>query len=318
MVSRVITLETPITYNAEPAVNQVIDEWYSWMAIERNCSKHTLDAYSRDLSAFIAYITEHFGFPPGLNELQGLTNADFRGYLAMRHNKGLSHSSTARAISTIRSFFKYLDFSEVIHNAAIKTIKTPKLPRSIPKPLSQLEAKAAINTIGQLHPTPWVAARDLAILMLLYGCGLRISEALNLNIEDLPSDGIITVNGKGKKQRIVPLLPIVTDSIDYYLHKYPGNLDGKKPLFIGVQGNRLNAGVIQRQIRKLRITLGLPATATPHALRHSFATHLLARGGDLRTIQELLGHESLSTTQRYTDVDLTQLIQVFQESHPRA
>jgi len=154
--------------------------------------------------------------------------------------------------------------------------------------------------------------------MLLYGCGLRISEALNLNIEDLPSDGIITVNGKGKKQRIVPLLPIVTDSIDYYLHKYPGNLDGKKPLFIGVQGNRLNAGVIQRQIRKLRITLGLPATATPHALRHSFATHLLARGGDLRTIQELLGHESLSTTQRYTDVDLTQLIQVFQESHPRA
>jgi integrase/recombinase XerC len=318
MVSQQINSKKSINYSAEPTVRKVIEEWNCWMLIERNCSNHTLDAYSRDISAFFSYLTNHLGFPPGLNEIDGLTIADFRSYLAMRHNIGLSHASTARAISTIRSFYKYLDRNEIAHNAAIKAVKTPKLPRSIPKPLSQPEAKKAIDMIGKLHPTPWISARDLAILVLLYGCGLRISEALNLNVEDLPSDNIIIINGKGKKQRVVPILPIVIDSINYYISICPSNLHEKGPLFIGAQGGRLNAGVIQRQVRKLRMALGLPITATPHALRHSFATHLLARGGDLRTIQELLGHESLSTTQRYTDVDLTHLIQVFQESHPRA
>ena len=318
MASKIETIKTKIKYNAEPALLRAIEEWQIWMAIERNCSNHTIDAYSRDLSAFINHLIEHTGFAPGLDELRVLTNTDFRSYLAMRHNMGLSPTSTARAISTIRSFFKYLDRNEIIKNVAIKTIKTPKIPRSIPKPLSQSEAKKAIETISQLHSTPWIAARDLAILMLLYGCGLRISEALNLNVGDIPTDGIIIVDGKGKKQRIVPILPIVANSISYYLRIYPGNLEQNKPMFIGAHGKRLNAGVIQRQVRKLRAILGLPTTATPHALRHSFATHLLARGGDLRTIQELLGHESLSTTQRYTDVDLTQLIQVYKESHPRA
>lgn len=318
MVTEIETIKTKIKYNAEPALLRAIEEWQTWMAIERNCSNHTIDAYSRDLSAFINHLIKYTGFAPGLNELRGLTNTDFRSYLAMRHNNGLSHTSTARAISTIRSFFKYLDRNEIIKNVAIKTIKTPRIPRSVPKPLSQSEAKKAIETISQLHSTPWIAARDLAILMLLYGCGLRISEALNLNMGDLPTDGIMIVDGKGKKQRIVPILPIVVNSISYYLRIYPGNLEQNKPMFIGAHGKRLNAGVIQRQVRKLRAILGLPTTATPHALRHSFATHLLARGGDLRTIQELLGHESLSTTQRYTDVDLTQLIQVYKESHPRA
>ena len=318
MVSQQINSKKSITYSAEPSVRKVIEEWNCWLLIERNCSNHTLDAYDRDISAFFSYLTNHLGFPPGLNELDGLTIADFRSYLAKRHNTGLSHASTARAISTIRSFYKFLDRNEMVHNAAIKAVKTPKLPRSIPKPLSQPEAKKAIDMIEKLHPTPWIAARDLAILVLLYGCGLRISEALNLNVEDLPTSNIIIINGKGKKQRVVPILPIVTDSINYYISICPNNLYGKGPLFIGAQGGRLNAGVIQRQVRKLRMVLGLPVTATPHALRHSFATHLLARGGDLRTIQELLGHESLSTTQRYTEVDLTHLIQVFQKSHPRA
>ena len=318
MVDQEINVKKPIAYAAEPAVNEVIKNWCFWMLIERNCSNHTLDAYCRDISAFLSYLANHLGFPPGLNELAGLTIADFRGYLARRHNNGLSHTSTARALSTIRNFFKFLDRNEIIHNTAIKTIKTPKLSRSIPKPLSQKEAKEALDAIGKLHPTPWIAARDLAILVLLYGCGLRISEALNLNVEDLPTNDVITINGKGNKQRLVPILPIVTNSINYYINICPIKLHEKGPLFIGAQGKRLNAGVIQRQVRKLRISLGLPLTATPHALRHSFATHLLARGGDLRTIQELLGHESLSTTQRYTDVDLTHLIQVFQEAHPRA
>jgi integrase/recombinase XerC len=318
MDSQEIKPKKSITRAAEPAVCKIIEEWHYWMLVERNCSDHTLDAYSRDISAFLSYLTNHLGFQPGLRELEGLTISDFRGYLALRHNNGLSNTSTARAISTIRSFYKFLDRNEILHNAAIKTVKTPKIPRSIPKPLSQLEAKKALDTIGRLHTTPWIAARDLAILILLYGCGLRISEALNLNGEDLPKGDIIVINGKGNKQRVVPILPKVTDSIKYYIKLCPKNLYREGPLFIGAQGERVNAGVIQRQVRKLRVMLALPTTATPHALRHSFATHLLARGGDLRTIQELLGHESLSTTQRYTDVDLTHLIRVFQESHPRA
>jgi integrase/recombinase XerC len=318
MANQKINRKKSIVYAAEPAVCAIIRKWQNWMLIERNCSHHTLDAYSRDVSAFLIYLTEHLGFQPGINEIEGLTNIDFRGYLAMRHNSGLSHTSNARAISTLKSLYKFMDRNEILHNAAIKIIRTPKIPRSIPKPLSQHEAKEAINIIGKLHPTPWISARDLAILILLYGCGLRISEALNLNIKDLPTGDIIVINGKGKKQRVVPILPIVNDAIKYYMSICPQNLDKEGPLFIGAQGGRVNAGVIQRQVRKLRTILALPATVTPHALRHSFATHLLARGGDLRTIQELLGHESLSTTQRYTDVDLTRLIQVFQKSHPRA
>jgi len=169
-----------------------------------------------------------------------------------------------------------------------------------------------------LHDTPWIAARDMAILTLLYGCGLRISEALNLNVEDVPEGDAMVITGKGNKQRVVPVLPIVLEAIQYYLDLYPKRLKKSGPLFVGVQGKRVNPGVIQRQVRKLRAYLGLPASATPHALRHSFATHLLAGGGDLRTIQELLGHESLSTTQRYTEVDQARLIEVYRDSHPRA
>ncbi len=253
-----------------------------------------------------------------MGDLENLTTTDFRGYLAKRHNDGLSRSSTARAVSTLRNFFKFLDRHELAHNAAIKAVKTPKLPRSIPKPLSEVEAREALLSIGDLHDTPWIAARDIAILTLLYGCGLRISEALNLNVEDVPDGDAMVITGKGKKQRVVPVLPIVLDAIQYYLDLYPQRLKKNGPLFVGVQGKRVNSGVIQRQVRKLRAYLGLPASATPHALRHSFATHLLAGGGDLRTIQELLGHESLSTTQRYTEVDQARLIKVYRDSHPRA
>ncbi len=318
MVFQKEKLKKTISYSAEPSVRDLVKNWQQWMVIERNCSNHTFDAYSRDISSFFLYLTKHLGFPPGLNELQGLKTADFRGYLAMRHNNGISATSIARTVSTIRNFFRFLDYNEIISNAAIKNIKTPKRPRSIPKPLSQLEAQKVLDVIGKLHKTPWISARDLAVLTLLYGCGLRIGEALKLNIEDVPNGDSIVITGKGNKQRLVPVLPIVTNSIKYYLSLCPSQLEIHGPLFVGAHGGRLNAGVIQRQIRKLRPLLGLPATATPHALRHSFATHLLSRGGDLRTIQELLGHESLSTTQRYTDVDITHLIKTFRDTHPRA
>jgi integrase/recombinase XerC len=323
MAVRKVSPKNLFEFAAEPAVLRAIEEWRIWMTVEKNCSDHTLDAYARDLSAFFKYLSPHLGFPPGLSDLENLTTTDFRGYLAKRHNDGLSRSSTARAVSTLRNFFKFLDRHELAHNAAIKAVKTPKLPRSIPKPLSEIEAREALNVIGELHDTPWIAARDMAVLTLLYGCGLRISEALNLNVEDVPpgdtknSDALV-ITGKGNKQRIVPVLPIVLDAIAYYLKLYPKHLKKSGPLFVGAQGNRLNAGVIQRQVRKLRALMGLPSTATPHALRHSFATHLLAGGGDLRTIQELLGHESLSTTQRYTEVDQARLIEVYRDSHPRA
>jgi integrase/recombinase XerC len=307
-----------INYVVEPTVMKAIEEWQNWMNVEKNCSNHTLDAYGRDLSAFCRHLSNHIGSPPNFNNLKNLTTTDFRGYLAKLHTDGLARSSIARIISTLRSFFKFLDHNEIIHNVAIKMIKTPKIPHSIPKPLSEIEAKDALKYIGQLHDNPWIAARDVAILTLLYGCGLRISEALNLNVEDIPTDDIIIITGKGNKQRIVPVLPIVVDAIQYYRDIYPNHDHKNGPLFIGAHGRRVNAGVIQRQVRKIRAILGLPATATPHSLRHSFATHLLSGGGDLRTIQELLGHESLSTTQRYTDVDHVQLLKVYTDAHPRA
>lgn len=317
-------MATPIEFLAEPALVKCIDTWRVWMGTERNCSVHTLDGYGRDLAAFIAYLADHLGFAPGLADLEGLTAADFRGYLARRHSAGLSRASTARAVSTLRNFFNYLDRHELVHNGAIKSIKTPKLPRAVPKPLSAAEAKEALASFGEMHDTPWLADRDIALMTLLYGCGLRISEALNLNVADVAGLGVedgsdvLVITGKGNKQRMVPVLPVVSEAIGYYLKSCPFGLRKADPLFVGARGKRLNPGVVQRQMRRVRALLGLAETATPHALRHSFATHLLAGGGDLRTIQELLGHASLSTTQRYTEVDTARLKEVYRDAHPRA
>jgi len=308
----------PIDYIAEPALISTIDDWRRWMGVERNCSDHTLDGYSRDLAAFLTYLSEHLGYAPGLNDLQNLAAGDFRGYLAKRHNDGLSRPSTARAVSTLRNFFRYLERNDLAHNAAIKAIKTPKLPKAVPKPLSAVEAKEAMATFGEMQDTPWLADRDIALMTLLYGCGLRISEALNLNVGEIGEADALVITGKGNKQRIVPLLPVVKEAIALYQQTCPFGLRKGDPLFVGARGKRLNPGVVQRQMRKVRALLGLPETATPHALRHSFATHLLAGGGDLRTIQELLGHSSLSTTQRYTEVDTARLMEVYRDAHPRA
>lgn len=310
-----------ITFYAEPSVLKAIGDWRNWLQHEKRYSINTLDAYSRDLSFFLAFLTNHLGFQPGLNDLGNLKISDFRSYLAKRTNDGLSKTSLARVLSTVRNFFKYLERIKLIHNAAIVGIRTPKVPKSIPKALSEEEALEVLTSISLFAPELWIGKRDVALITLLYGGGLRLGEALSLNILDttnIKSNGTLLISGKGGKQRVIPLLDVITENITKYLQACPHPQSNDDPLFVGVRGKRLNPGVFQKQMRKLRINLELSKTATPHALRHSFATHLLGGGGDLRTIQELLGHASLSTTQRYTDIDAKRLNAVYQSAHPRA
>ena len=303
---------------AQPAVRRAAEDWYAWMAHERRLSPNTLDGYARDLTGFMIFLTGHLGFAPGLRDLETMRSTDFRSYLADMGNRGLSRTSIARAAATLRSLFRFLDRRGVISNAAASVLRTPKIPKNVPKALDKADALEVMGAIGGLADKPWVAARDTAVMLLLYGCGLRIGEALGLNREAAPKEGVMRVRGKGNKERLVPVLPVVAEAVAAYLEVCPYDKGEDGPLFFGVQGKRLNARAIQDRMQKLRVYLGLPETATPHALRHSFATHLLAGGGDLRTIQELLGHASLSTTQRYTDVDSAHIQAVYNTTHPRA
>jgi integrase/recombinase XerC len=315
-------LNDKLAFAAEPAVVSAIEDWRTWLAHERRISNHTLDAYSRDLGSFLRFTAEHLGYAPGLQDLRALEPADFRGFLADRQARGLARSSTARAMSTLRNFFKFIERQGLVENAAIGGIRTPKVPRSVPKALDEVDALETVSVIEDLSEEPWIGKRDAAVLFLLYGCGLRIGEALGLDRDQVaePGDAMdtIVVTGKGDKQRLVPVLPVVTKALGDYIDACPHDLALDGPLFVGKRGKRLSARMIQRQMGRVRALLGLPETATPHALRHSFATHLLAGGGDLRTIQELLGHASLSTTQRYTEVDAGRLKSVYDGAHPRA
>lgn len=292
-------------------------EWQRWLAEERRASPHSLAAYERDLAAFLAFLARHRGEPPSLASLRRLDRADLRAYLADRGRRGLQASSTARALSVLRGFFRFLARRGVVENAAVLALGNPKLPKPVPKALTDAEAIDAIEGVADLARQPWIAKRDLALLTLLYGCGLRLGEALALKRADLISarSGRLVVTGKGRKQRVVPVLPVVASALADYADALPHRGD---PLFRGARGGPLNPRLVQGLLQRLRLLLGLPASATPHALRHSFATHLLAGGGDLRAIQELLGHASLSTTQRYTDVDAAGLLAVYEGAHPRA
>lgn len=307
-----------IAFSAAADLAAVIARWRDWLAAERRASPHTLDGYGRDLAAFLAFLTQYQGEQPGIATLAALKPADFRSFLAARAGADIGRSSLARGMSTLRGFFKFLDREGLVHNPALTAVRSPKVPKSVPKALS---VDDALNTLGEaamLQEEPWLAARDVALFTLLYGCGLRIGEALALNRGDVPTADVTTITGKGNKQRVVPVLPVVREAIADYVAQCPFGGKPADPLFVGARGKRLNPGVVQRQMRRLRLVLGLPEEATPHALRHSFATHLLAGGGDLRTIQELLGHASLSTTQRYTEVDEARLRAVYQDAHPRA
>ncbi len=302
----------------DPALCAAIEEWRDWLRAEKRAAANTVAAYDRDLAAFLKFLTGHLGGVPGLSDLGNLKPADFRSYLAYRAIEGQARTSTARAMSTLRGFFRRLRRQGLLDNPAITRVRTPKVPIAVPKPLSVAQARDVIAGLPAPDAEPWIAKRDTALLMLLYGCGLRIGEALGLNAADAPAGDSMVITGKGGKQRMVPVLPAVVTAIDDYRGACPFPLAPGDPLFVGIRGKRLNPGVVQKTMRQLRASLGLPETATPHALRHSFATHLLESGGDLRTIQELLGHASLSTTQRYTAVDSLRMRDIYRHSHPRA
>lgn len=308
----------PGAFHCHPSLAQAIEDWRRWLIHEKRASRHTLDAYSRDLGGFLSFLGTHLGGTPALADLEKLAAADFRAWMAQRAADGASRSSIARAMSVLRGFFRWLERNGHGANHAIRAMRSPRQPQGIPKPLTVADADLLLDSVGLLPGEPWEAQRDVALFTLLYGCGLRISEALDLNRGEAPVGESLTVTGKGNKQRMLPVLPIVRDAVKAYIARCPLRPGDDGPLFLGVRGKRLNPGVAQKRLRELRLLLGLPDSVTPHALRHSFATHLLGAGADLRAIQELLGHASLSTTQRYTAVDSESLMAAYRAAHPRA
>jgi len=285
---------------------------------ERRLSPRTVEAYNRDLSGWSQFLTAHLGQPPTLSDLQTLSGPDWRAFLADRRRDGVSARTIQRSLSAVRTFFGYARRRWGLDNPALGLVETPKAPRRKPRPVSVTAAKALIKQAEQSDGPVWVGARDAAVLSLLYGGGLRISEALALTGRDHPLPEVLRVEGKGGKTRIVPILPAVRQAVTAYVNACPFDLEPDQPLFRAVRGGPVQARALQAAMQKLRSRLGLPATATPHALRHAFATHLLANGGDLRTIQDLLGHASLSTTQVYAEIEASRLMAVHAATHPRA
>ena len=302
---------------AAPDLAAALAGFRTFLADERRASPNTLDAYLRDLARFCAFLTVHLGAEPDLAAFSALRTADFRAFLAERTREGLSHASLAREMSSLRTLFKWLERRGLAANPALSALRSPRVPQGLPRPLSEADAADFLRAARAEDAEPWIAKRDLAVFLLMYGAGLRIGEALGLSVGGRPAGGALRVTGKGNKTRIVPVLPVIEAAIADYLAACPYRLGAVDPLFVGARGGRLNPGVVQRRMRALRAALGLPEAATPHALRHSFATHLLSAGGDLRTIQELLGHASLAATQRYTRVDTERLKAVHAAAHPR-
>jgi integrase/recombinase XerC len=315
------TLPEPLPLARFPVAEDLrgaIGAWLDWLTAERRASAHTVAAYGRDLAAFFDFLGPHRGELPSLADISALKPADFRAYLAHRAGDGLERTSIARGLSVLRGFVRFLERRQLAAAPALAVLRAPKLPHSVPKPLTIDDADAMLASAGDTTPSVWQQKRDIAILTLLYGCGLRISEALGLSLAEAPRGDVLVVTGKGRKQRHVPVLAAVTEAVADYLAACPHPLKKDGPLFVGARGGPLSPRLVQRQMQLLRGMLGLPDTATPHALRHSFATHLLGGGGDLRAIQELLGHASLSTTQRYTKVEPEHLLKVYEAAHPRA
>jgi len=299
----------------EADLAKTLGDWQTWLKVEKNVSKHTFRAYISDISTFIGFLANHHGAAISIGMLSDAKIADFRSWLSNLAVSGATNASRARALSSVKNFMAWMDKKGIAHNAAIGTVRSPKIPRKLPRPLEEIQA---FRLLDDMPDDDWGALRDRALFTLLYGCGLRIDEALSLNIEHLPRDGFLRVIGKGNKERQVPVLDAVIKAIEEYRDACPFPETSDRALFLGVKGKRLSQGVVQKAMRSLRKQLNLPDTATPHALRHSFATHLLQNGANLREIQELLGHASLSTTQRYTDVNFDDLKDVYRNAHPRA
>ena len=295
--------------------------WLDMLAKERRASPKTVEAYGRDLAQFLRFCVET-GLAHRCEDLAQLAPTDLRAFLAARREAGIGNRSLGRQIAALRSFARFLEREIGLRCEALFAIQAPKAPRSLPRPVAPLPARALCDTelIEDGVRAPWLATRDAAVLALLYGCGLRISEALSLRGRDLATlaEGRLTILGKGGRMRVVPVLSQVLERMHEYVAQCPYVVKPDEPIFRGARGGPLSPRIIQATMARLRGALGLPASATPHALRHAFATHLLARGGDLRAIQELLGHASLSTTQVYTAVDTHRLLEAYRNAHPRA
>jgi integrase/recombinase XerC len=292
-------------------------DWLASLAHERRMSPHTLVAYDHDVAGFLEFLSGHQGGLPTERSLAKLSPADIRAFLTERRADGLSSRSVRRALSAVRSFFRFLTREAILENPAARSVRGPRVPKSLPRPLSEDDAARTLEEAAT-HDVEWMAARDVALLTLLYGAGLRISEALSLKRGDTPLGETLTILGKRAKERVVPMLPVVRDAIAAYAALIPFTGARDTPLFLSRRGKPMSAREAQALMQLLRGRLGLPERATPHALRHSFATHLLSNGGDLRAVQELLGHASLSSTQVYTDIDTKHLMEVYEKAHPRA
>ncbi|MFC4166805.1 tyrosine recombinase XerC [Teichococcus aestuarii] len=293
--------------------------WLDWLARERRASRHTLIAYGGDLSDFLDFLTRHHGEEPTMASFAALRPADLRAFLAERATRdGVGNATRARQLAAIRGFLRFLARHHGLPPLALAGLRGPRVVPPAPRPLTPEQAIDVSRAAGDVENSPLLSARDTALFTLLYGCGLRISEALALDVKDAPkARQALRITGKGEKERLVPVLPAVAEAVAAYL-RLRGAALPEEPLFLGARGDRLDPGVAQKALRTYRRLVGLPESATPHALRHSFATHLLGAGGDLRAIQELLGHASLSTTQRYTSVDAVKLLETWQKAHPRS
>lgn len=309
-------MKSEIKFYVTPDVGELIKKWQTWLLNERRYSAHTLDAYARDLSEFTKFAMQALGHELSGTDLAKLDVRLFRNYLTERTRRHIEKSSIARELSSLKNFFKWLDKNNYLKNSALGIISSPHKEKALPRAMDIEETFSLIDVAKDLNKTPWQGLRDTAIFTLLYGCGLRISEALSLNVGDINNNSFLRIKGKGNKERIVPLLPLVVENINAYLSACPYKMRTGEPLFLGARGERLLPRIVQRQMQKIRAYMGLPDNLTPHALRHSFATHLLANGTDLRSIQELLGHASLSTTQRYTDVNIETIQKEYNKAFP--
>jgi integrase/recombinase XerC len=300
-------------------LDRAVAGWLAHLQHERGHADKTLEAYARDVRQFLGFVAAHLGYPPCLADLARLDLKTFRGFLAARRRTGAVSRSLARTLSALRQLFRWLEAQELVENRKILQLAMPKVPHSVPKPLTVAKAAGVVDP-GPAAELDWVLARDAAVLLLLYGSGLRIAEALGIKAKDAPTPDrdVLRIKGKGGKERLVPVLPVVREAVARYVGLCPYPLEPNESLFRGAKGGPLSPRIIQLAMERLREVLDLPPTATPHALRHSFATHLLSAGGDLRQIQELLGHASLSTTQAYTEVDRDRLLAVYDAAHPRS
>ncbi|EBA10181.1 tyrosine recombinase XerC [Sagittula stellata] len=307
-----------MTLDISPAARTALADWLDHAKALREASDNTITAYRADVIDFIAFLTQHHAEPQGLAPLARVTTSDMRAWMAHLRRTEIGPRSMARKLSAVKTFYRWLADREGFEPTAVLATRAPKFQKKLPRPLSEEAARAMIDTVEIQSTTSWQGARDAAVVTLLYGCGLRISEALSLTGRHLPLTDSLRIVGKGNKERVVPVLPVARRAVETYLSLCPFPPERDVALFRGARGGPLNPRLIAKVTEQARMQLGLPATATPHAMRHSFATHLLHAGGDLRAIQELLGHASLSTTQAYTAVDQVHLMKIYDACHPKA